>query len=205
MTTQTPKNYSDDSSKPDPSDPIYDGPSKSQIKRELHDLVDLGKEVIALSRDQIKQLPLSEKLEDAVLLAQKTTSREGRRRQIHYVGKLMRDAQVDVIRQQLQTWAKGSVEDTKAMHRLEALRERLLAKDEALTEWLTDNPGVDVQAIRAHIRAARREQAANANLLPGQEPQRKNYRALFQLLKAAYSHTPSNYVDMSTNTDTEDD
>lgn len=187
MTIQNPKNLSNS----DSPKPIYDGPSKSQVKRDMHDLLDLGKEVVALSRDQVKQLPLSERLEDAVFLAQKTTSREGRRRQIHFVGKLMRDAPADLIRQQLETWAKGSVEDTRAMHYLETLRERLLASDEALTEWLSKNPGVDVQAIRAQIRAARREQSANATLNPGQEPQRKNFRALFQTLKSVQANTVS--------------
>lgn len=180
MTIQNPKNMPQD----DADKPVYDGPSKSQVKRDMHDLLDLGKAVVELSRDQVKQLPLSERLEDAVLLAQKTTSREGRRRQIHFVGKLMRDAPAELIRQQLETWANGSVEDTRAMHRLETLRERLLGSDEALTEWLSQNPGVDVQSIRAQIRAARREQAANLTLQPGQEPQRKNFRALFQTLKS---------------------
>lgn len=181
MTIQNPKNMTPD----DSEQHEYDGPSKSQIKREMHDLLDLGKIVVELSRDQIKQLPLSERLEDAVFLAQKTTSREGRRRQIHYVGKLMRDAPADLIRQQIDTWKNGSVEDTRAMHRLETLRDRLLNSDEALTEWLSQNPGVDVQSIRAQIRAARREQIANSSLQPGQEPQRKNFRALFQTLKSA--------------------
>lgn len=162
----------------------YDRPSKSQVKRELHALLDLGKELIELSPDRLKQLPLAERLYEAIREAQRTTSREGRRRQTHYVGKLMRDAPADVIRAQLDTWRNGSREETAAMHRLETLRERLLADDDALTELLQDYPDTDIQHLRAVIRAARKEAQHNAALSPGQEPQRKQYRALFQALKS---------------------
>jgi len=162
----------------------YDRPSKSQVKRELHALLNLGKELIALSPDRLKQLPLAERLYEAIREAQRTTSREGLRRQTHYVGKLMRDAPADVIRIQLDTWRNGSREDTAAMHRLETLRERLLADDDALTELLQDYPDTDIQHLRAVIRAARKEAQQNAALTQGQEPQRKQYRALFQALKS---------------------
>jgi ribosome-associated protein len=161
----------------------YDRPSKSQVKREMHALLDLGKELVELSTDRLKQLPLAERLYEAIREAQRTTSREGRRRQIHFVGKLMRHAPADEIRAQLDVWKNGSREATASMHRLEALRERLLTDDDALTELLQDYPGADIQHLRAVIRAARKEAQANAALNEGQEPQRKQYRALFQALK----------------------
>src|SRR5690606_19963391 len=118
----------------------YDRPSKSQIKREMHALLDLGKQLIELPDDRLKQLPLAERLYEAIRLAQRTTSREGKRRQTHFVGKLMRDAPADEIRAQLDVWQNGSREETAAMHRLETLRERLLQDDEALTRLLEDHP-----------------------------------------------------------------
>ena len=96
----------------------------------------------------------------------------------------MRDAPADVIRAQLDTWRNGSREDTAAMHRLENLRERLLADDDVLTELLQEYPDTDIQHLRAVIRAARKEAQQNAALAQGQEPQRKQYRALFQALKS---------------------
>lgn len=162
----------------------YDRPSKSHVKRELHALLDLGKELIELSPDRLKQLPLAERLYEAIREAQRTTSREGRRRQTHFVGKLMRDAPADVIRAQLETWRNGSREETAAMHRLENLRDRLLADDDVLTELLQDYPNTDIQHLRALIRAARKEAQQNAALTQDQEPQRKQYRALFQALKS---------------------
>lgn len=164
---------------------INDRPSKSQVKRDMLALQELGKTIVELSSDRVKQLPLSEKLLDAVLLAQRTTSREGRRRQIHYVGKLMRDAPAEQIRQQIDTWANGSRQETAYLHAIERDRDRLIADDAALTPWLDAHPDVDVQAIRSLIRAARTEHKKNQALLPGQEPQRKHYRALYQAIKAA--------------------
>lgn len=161
----------------------YDRPSKSQVKREMLALTDLGKQLIALSPERLRQLPLAERLYEAIRDAQRTTSREGLRRQTHFVGRLMRDAQADVIRQQLDTWQNGSREETAEMHRLETLRNRLLADDEVLTELLSSYPGVDAQQLRTMIREARKEALANAALPQGHEPKRKHYRALFQVLK----------------------
>src|SRR5690606_38640592 len=161
----------------------YDRPSKSQVKREMLALQGLGKQLVDLAPSQLKQLPLPEKLYDALLLAQRTTSREGRRRQIHYVGKLMRDVDAEAIRVQLDIWENGSREQTKEMHRLEALRDLLLRDDDSLTALLQKYPGADAQHLRALIRAGRKEAQANEKLNPGQDPQRKHYRALFQALK----------------------
>ncbi|MBB5215849.1 ribosome biogenesis factor YjgA [Parapusillimonas granuli] len=174
---------------PDISDHGYDRPSKSQVKRDMLALQDLGRQLVDLSPDQLKQLPLAEKLFDAVRAAQRITSREGRRRQIHYVGKLMRDADADAIRRQLDIWENGSREQTQAMHRLEALRDLLLRDDDALTQLLDDYPGADVQHLRALIREGRKEARANEALQAGQAPQRKHYRALFQALKSLDADT----------------
>lgn len=162
----------------------YDRPSKSQVKREMHALLDLGKQLIGLPTERLKQLPLSEKLFEAIREAQRIqSSREGLRRQIHYVGKLMRDADADTIRKQLDVWENGSREQTRALHRVENLRELLLRDDQALTELLNDYPNADIQQLRTYIREARKEAKANESLQPGQEPKRKHYRALFQALK----------------------
>lgn len=161
-----------------------DRPSKSQVKREMHALLDLGKQLVDLPADRLRQLPLSESLYEAIRLAQRTTSREGLRRQVHYVGKLMRQADADAIRLQLDIWQNGSRAETAALHRVEALRDRLLSDDDALTELLGDHPSADAQHLRTLIREGRKEARRNAALQPGHEPQRKHYRALFQALKA---------------------
>ena len=171
----------------DSPDSLYDGPSNSQVKREMLALVDLGKELCELSPERLKQLPLSERLYDSIRLAQRTTSREGLRRQVHFVGKLMRDAQADLIRAQLETWKNGSREQTQAMH-------RLLKEDGAFTVLLQKYPHADIHQLRTFIREGRKEMAANENLRQGQDPLRKHYRALFQALKTLQetAQDPSN-------------
>ena len=177
MTNDLPDN-ADDGPNYDP-----DRPSKSQVKRDLHALLDLGRELVELSPERLKQLPLAERLYDAIRLAQRTPSREGLRRQIHYVGTLVRDAPADEIRAQLDEWKNGSRKQTAALHHLEARRDKLLRDDDALTELLAEYPQADSQQLRTMIREGRKELAANAALRPGQEPLRKHYRALFQALR----------------------
>ncbi len=163
--------------------PLYDRPSKSQVKRELLAILELGKKVIELPLEKVKQLDLEEKTFEAIRIAQKTTGREGRRRQIHYVGKLLRTADTQAIAKKMDEWENGSREQTANMHRMETLRDRLIDEDDALTRLLNDYPEADAQALRTLIRGARRERDQNASLPAGREPQRKHYRALFQALK----------------------
>lgn len=146
-------------------------------------LQDLGKQLVEQSPDRLKQLPLPEILFDAIRQAQRTTSREGLRRQIHYVGKLLRSADAEAIRQKLDEALHGSRDNTRAMHRLETLRDILINDDDALTGFLIEYPNTDVQQLRALIRAARKETQHNTTLEPGNTPQRKHYRALYQALK----------------------
>lgn len=175
----------DDTPPPAPANDFAEDrrPSKSQIKRDMHALLDLGRELISLPPAKLAQLPLDEPLRDAIALAQRINSNEGRRRQVHYVGKLMRQADVPALRAQLSLWANGSREQTRTMHRLEALRDRLIDSDEALTQLLERFPGLDIQSLRAQIRATRKEARDNAALPQGREPARKHFRALFQTLK----------------------
>lgn len=165
-------------------DDFEEGPSKSQIKRELLAITELGKKIIELPFEKIKQLPFDEKLLEAIQTCQKIKSREGKRRQTHYVGKLLRHTDIEAVRRQLDTWEKGSKENTAQMHQLENLRERLLQDDQELTLLLNEHPHIDIQQLRSLIRVARKEQTHNATLSEGQEPQRKHYRALFQFLKS---------------------
>lgn len=155
-----------------------EGPSKSQRKRESHALQDLGEELVNLAKDALARVPMPENLEQAVKDCRKITAHEGRRRQMQYVGKQMRtlhESEVDAIRRALDVIKGVSKAETAKLHALERWRERLLAKDEALTELLAQHPQADAQQLRTLIRNARREQAA-------QKPP-KAFRELFQVLK----------------------
>ncbi|MDR3396292.1 MAG: ribosome biogenesis factor YjgA [Pandoraea sp.] len=155
-----------------------EGPSKSQRKRESHALQDLGEELVNLGKDALARVPMPENLERAVRDCRKITAHEGRRRQMQYVGKQMRtlhESEVEAIRRALDIINGVSKAETAKLHALERWRERLLAKDEALTELLTQHPEADAQQLRTLVRNARREQAA-------QKPP-KAFRELFQALK----------------------
>ena len=167
----------------DDTEPDYRGPSKSQRKRDMSALQELGEKLVALPASRLAQLPLAERLLEAIREAQRIKSHEARRRQLQYVGKLMREADAEAIAAQLHEWESGSREQNDRFHALEQWRDRLLESDDALTVLLEHRPGLDIPHLRNLIRQARREQAHNAGMPEGHTPQRKHYRELFQALK----------------------
>jgi ribosome-associated protein len=150
-------------------------PSKTQIKKQMHELRDLGEELTDLSKDQLAQLDIPENLRDAVREMHRINKFGAQRRQLQYIGKLMRDVDPAPIVAKLNAWKGYSQQHTAYMHQLERWRDRLLESDTALTELLADHPETDVQRLRALIRNAQKEQVA------GKPP--KNYREIFQVLK----------------------
>lgn len=163
---------------PEPED---DEPkSKSQRKRDMTALQDLGAELEALAKDRLARVPMPEALADAIHQARRINSHEGKRRQMQYVGKIMRgleDEEVEVIRQALEGFKGTSKAETARMHLIERWRELLLADDAALTRFLGEHPGIDVQALRNTIRNARKEKEL------GKPP--RYFRELFQAIKTA--------------------
>jgi ribosome-associated protein len=151
------------------------GPSKTQRKQAMNALQKLGVEIVALNKSQIDQLKLPEQLLDAVLEAKRLTQHEAIRRQMQYIGKIMRGVDPAPIQQQLDAWNGVSQQATAHMHLLERWRERLLAEDDALGEFISAHPGCDAQQLRTLIRNTRKEQAANR--APA------SYRALFRWLR----------------------
>ncbi len=154
-------------------------PSKTQLKREMHELQELGAELVALPAEQIAAMELPERLLDAVLEAQRMTKFEAKRRQLQYIGKLMRFVDPAPIRERLAAWKSVSAAETAQLHLVERWRERLLADDEACTELLQQYACRDTQRLRTLMRAAREERQAN------RPPH--HYRALFQFLREMLS------------------
>ncbi len=132
-------------------------PSKTRRKKEMHALQALGEQLVQLRRDQLQRIDLPDALREAIEFAHRVTSHEARRRHMQYVGKLMRQADADVLRVALAEVTGESRASVARMHHAERWRERLLADDGALTEFVADHPVADVQWLRATIRAARRE------------------------------------------------
>src|SRR5262245_34383492 len=150
--------------------------SKTQRKKEMLGLQELGVELISLSSEQLAAIELPEILREAVLEARRITDFEGRRRQTQYVGKLMRQVDAGSIRARLNAWRTQHNTHTAQFKRLEAWRERLLAEQGALAELLQEYPQADKRQLHKLIRDARRERLGNHPA--------KNYRALFQYLRS---------------------
>lgn len=149
--------------------------SKTQRKREMHALQDLGEELVGLSELRLDELHLPDRLHNAVLEAKRISKFGALRRQMQFIGKLMRDADAPAIAARLEMWKGHSLEQTAHLHRLERWRDRLLDSDEALAELAAAHPGCDLQRVRTLIRNARREHAHN------EAP--ASFRELFQVLK----------------------
>src|SRR5258706_15555631 len=126
----------------------------------MHDLQALGERLVELNPGQLSEFALPEPLRDAVESARRMTRHEARRRQLQYVGRLMRSADADAIREKLKTWDGVSAGHTARVHRIERWRDQLLADDAALKEFAGAHPGLDTQRRRALVRNARAERDA---------------------------------------------
>lgn len=135
-------------------------PSKSQRKREMHARQDLGRQLTELTDAQRGRLALPEALLEAIAQYDRTTGHESRRRQMQYIGKLMRDCDAEAIRAGVAELTGHSRASVARMHRAERLRDRMLEDDAAINEFLAGGPQVDAQWLRAKVRAARQEHVA---------------------------------------------
>lgn len=163
--------------------------SKTDLKKASDRLQALGEQLLTLRAGLFDPLQLPDSLVDALAEARRITNFEGRRRQMQYIGKLMRkldEDTVQAIEAALQVQHQGSAADTLRLHQAEQWRDRLVANDQALDEWLTLAPGTDVQRLRTLVRQARKDAAAGPAERPGAAPRHgKAYREIFQLVRAA--------------------
>lgn len=143
-----------------PPVPASEKPSKTQRKRDMLERQKLGEQLLNLPERQLNALPLAPRLYEALVDAKTIRSREGQRRQLQYVGRLMRTADTDAIEKQLLLWQHGhSPDDTSpTIQAAEKLANTLLAHDDALTQLLERYPHTEVQPLRQLLRTIRRRQ-----------------------------------------------
>ena len=150
--------------------------SKTRRKRDMEELQDLGEELAGLPADWIRKIELPESLRDALNEVRRMPRHdEARRRQMQFIGKLMRSADIEPIRAALALARGESASETARLHRLEKLRDDVLADEKALQSVLALYPGADLQYLRSLRRSALKERE--------QEKPPRSYRALFQVLK----------------------
>lgn len=162
-----------------------DGASRTDQKRESTELQLLGESMLTLRSDLREKLELPEKLSDALDEVRHITNFEGRRRQMQFVGKLMRkldEEAVAAIRAALETQHKGSAEERLTLHEAENWRDALIADtDDATQRWMTTFPSTDSQQLRALLRQARKD--AVPAQLDGAPRHGRAYREVFQLVR----------------------
>lgn len=149
--------------------------SKSEIKRDAEELKRLGAELVDLGKNSLDKIPLDERLRTEVELAQRI-KKEGRRRQLQLIGKLLRSIDVEPIRVALDKLNNRHNQQVALFHKLEMLRDRLIEQgDEAMGDVIALYPEADRQQLRSMIRNAQKEKAGN-------KPP-KSARQIFQYLR----------------------
>ncbi|THB83425.1 ribosome-associated protein [Pantoea allii] len=149
--------------------------SKSEIKRDAEELKRLGAELVDLGKNSLDKIPLDERLRTEVELAQRI-KKEGRRRQLQLIGKLLRSIDVEPIRVALDKLNNRHNQQVALFHKLEMLRDRLIEQgDEAMSDVIALYPEADRQQLRSMIRNAQKEKTGN-------KPP-KSARQIFQYLR----------------------
>lgn len=169
-------------------------PSKSQLKREDEALLALGTALLDLPESQLDSIPMSDRLRAAFADYRRFPTMEARRRQMQFIGKLLRSEDADPLQHALDAHQRLRDHDTRTLHDAEQWRDRILAGDDGWQAWLAVYPAGDTRALRGLITNARREmeQAEDVARQRGQAPRKgKLYRELFQKLRAVMSADPS--------------
>jgi len=149
--------------------------SKTRRKQAVHALQALGEALVELDDTRLAAIEMPDRLRDAVVEARRITRHEARRRQLQYIGKLMRAVDPEPIRAALDAWRATAHAHTALHRRAEAWRERLLADPDAVGALLSEFPMADSEPLRALVHSALRERKA------GQPP--RAYRQLYQALR----------------------
>ena len=149
--------------------------SKTKRKEAMLALQDIGEELVKLPASKLEKLDLPDELRRAVEDCRRFTKHGAIRRQLQYIGRLMRGVEEEPIARQLAAWRGESDEEKALLHRIERWRDRLIENDEALTLFLNEYPQADATQFRQLIRNARHEAASS-------KPP-KSSRAIFKLVR----------------------
>jgi len=153
-------------------------PSKTQLKQQMHELQQLGHALAQLPPDRLRSLQLPERLHEAIDEFRRTRSHEGRRRQLQFIGKLMRGVDAEPLRGAVAAERLGPATQALQLHEAERWRVELAGDDGALTRWSSAHPASDLRRLRALVHAARGEAA-----LPPSQRHGRAWRELFQFVK----------------------
>lgn len=156
-------------------------PNKTQIKREIAEIQDMATRLIDLSEGSLKKMPIDDELTEAISLARRIrNTREGYRRQLQLVTKLLRNSDYEAVKRELEGLQRGGDAENAKFHALERWRERILTQgDDAIQAFIDEYPATERQKLRQLVRKAQKEQA--------EEKPPAAYRELFKYLRAVSS------------------
>ncbi len=150
--------------------------SRTRIKKEMTALQDMGKALVNLPASRLKAISLPEELAAAIHDAKGMTKHEAVRRQLQYIGRLMRDVDIEEVQEHLDAWEQGRAVVTESFQQAESWRDRLVDGDmSALDEIIAKYPQADRQQLRTLALNATRERGKN-------KPPH-SFRALFRAIK----------------------
>ena len=149
--------------------------SKTRVKQEMHALQKIGERLVELNPDQLKEFFLPDTLFEAITEAKHIHKNGARRRQIQYIGKLMREVDINPIKKKLSIWDGISKQHTAWIHQIERWRNSLLKDKNAFAEFARLYPDADLQRIRTLTRNTHKEMLSGKPL--------KSFRALFHELQ----------------------
>lgn len=136
--------------------------SKTQVKKELLALQDLGERLTTLKPDVLAKLPLTDALQKALLEAPKHKAHIARKRHLQYIGKLMREQDIEAIVALVDQLDASTRQYNERFHNLERWRDRLIGgDDDTLESFVVEYPETDRQHLRSLIRHAQHEAARN--------------------------------------------
>jgi ribosome-associated protein len=142
--------------------PEWDGPSKSQLKRDSQALQDMGSQLVDMPEGKLQKFDLPENLRDAIYEARRLKSREAKRRHLQYIGKLMRTVDIDLIIHTLEKMDHQSQTYRQHFAQLEGWRDRLINQGSpAIEDFIQHYPQADRQQLRNLQRQANREKESN--------------------------------------------
>ena len=153
-------------------------PSKTQLKQQMHDLQQLGQALTELPAPRLSALQLPERLREAIDEFRRTRSHEGRRRQMQFIGKLMRSVDAEPLRAAVAAERLGPASAALQLHEAERWRQELVSDDGAVARWSAAHPDSDAVRLRALLQAARRDAA-----LPPSQRHGRAWRELFQFVR----------------------
>jgi len=164
---------------PDDEEEIDYGPSKTALKAEDHARQQLGVALAELPANRLAALDMPEDLREAIGDYQSISAHGAKKRHRKYLGRLLRNMDVEAFEKAVENFALGSKAEARAQHLYERWREELIADDDALTRWMSEHPDSDVQHLRSLVRAARKHDAATRT----SERHGKAYRELFKFIR----------------------